>query len=221
MKPKEKASLSLIYVFISISVLTNYRCTVSEVLWMHKRAAKCAPRIWPVQLKIQSIPPPSSKDPGFMHIVERPKQRSAGCGELRRTPRSAERWSSLPAQGWRRCQMSPRRCLLVAGPSPVRTPNPGHSWMIQGSKSRAEYRGLASQAHVPCSPLSAADTRLALLVLTQWGHIVIWKKELVWVKYNPVHHAVALVYIFKPSSTQHSLTYGMGIRGTVAWGENK
>lgn len=45
MKPKEKVSLSLIYVFISIYILINYRCTVSEILWTHKRAAKCAPRI--------------------------------------------------------------------------------------------------------------------------------------------------------------------------------
>lgn len=45
MKLKEKASLSLIYAFISIYILINYTCTVSEILRTHKRAAKYGPRI--------------------------------------------------------------------------------------------------------------------------------------------------------------------------------
>lgn len=40
MKPKEKASFSLIHVFISISIVMNYRCTVSEISQTHESAAK-------------------------------------------------------------------------------------------------------------------------------------------------------------------------------------
>lgn len=57
--------------------------------------------------------------------------------------------SSPQAEGWCKHWSSPRRHLLVAHASPAWRPNPGHSWMIQGFKSRAEYKGLAPQACVP------------------------------------------------------------------------
>lgn len=44
MKPKEKASFSLIHVFISISIVIRYRCTVSEISQTHESAAKHALR---------------------------------------------------------------------------------------------------------------------------------------------------------------------------------
>lgn len=107
--------------------------------------------------------------------------------------------SSPPAPGWRRRQMSPHRCLLVNGAPLAWRSNPGHSWVIQGFKSRAEYRGLAPQPCAPAPPSVLQTPGFPCLCWPNcsWDHIVIRKKkELVWVKYNTFHHAVVSVYIF-------------------------
>lgn len=60
----------------------------------------------PAQLKIQSTPPPSSKDTGFICVSKPPKQSSPGWGELGRVPHSTECCQLLAHVGAISSQMS-------------------------------------------------------------------------------------------------------------------
>lgn len=89
---RKNASLSLIYVFISIYILKSYKCTLVKYCECTKSSKICSKDSFssqPEQLKIQSTPTPS-KDTGFIGVIKPPKQSNAGHGELSKVPPSTE-----------------------------------------------------------------------------------------------------------------------------------